>query len=237
MSGDRESATPRPRSALLRHRVVAVVVAVSVSACLGGGTTTSDDIDPVASAAPAVTEVIDGVNVESRRHIGPRAIDVEREMTLAIDSMHLVDDDILVSLRVANNGDQDLAIGARNTFYGPLVVLHDDVTNTYPARAVEPAGVYPHSTGLLELRVDGPLDPNATEFTVELSTDRGALETEPADVPIGDAVRWWIDERSTSDADAFAELPQLPDLIHAQISNDGPSQPALGPPVTDVADE
>lgn len=239
MSGDAASPARRPRPPRLawtRHWASAVLLAAVASACTGGDGTTSGDADPDASAAPAVTETIDGVVVETRSRLGPLAIDDEREMTLAVDSMHLVDDDILVRVRVTNDGDQALAIGADDTLYGPLVVLHDDLSNTYPARAVEPAGVYAHSTGLLELRVDGPLDPGAAEFTVELSTDRGPLETEPTEVPTGDAVRWWSGETTTSDVATYADLPHLPELIHAQISNDSASQPALGPPVVDGAD-
>ncbi|WP_040493815.1 hypothetical protein [Ilumatobacter nonamiensis] len=197
-----------------------LLVASIVSACSASDSAASRESTPNPSEVVPATEAINGADVERRSSIGPHAADSERAMALAVDSIQVDGDDILLSLRVINDDDHDLAVGAEDTFYAPLVVLHDDLDNAYPARAVEPAGVYAHSVGHLDLRLEGPLDPDATEFTTELTTDRGTIETGPAELPTGDAVRWWVDENPTRGQPEFADLPHLPDLIHATISND-----------------
>lgn len=149
-----------------------------------------------------------GVSRETPRGIGPRAIDVDRDMAMVLDSIATDGDDIFVRVRVVNlNGSDWLDVGADDTFYAPLLVLRDDLGSTYPARAVEPAGVYDRSIGRFELRLDGPLDSNATELSAELATQRGPLATGTFDAPSGDAVRWWTEAPPVSFSDLSATDP------------------------------
>jgi len=188
----------------------------------------------VSVEASVVTETIDGIEVENRDGVGPRAIDAERPLTLAVDSLQFTDAEILVSVRVINDGDAEVALGAGDPVYGPLLWLHAVRVDDYPTRAVEPAGVYEHSVGYLDLRLDGAIDPEATTFTVALATDHGPLKTGPEAIPRSDAVRWRPEAPTTTGSPAFADLPHLPELIHALITNESETRNVYGPP--DVGD-
>lgn len=205
----------RRRSSPRRRRLAgALLVAVVVSACAGrDSATTESGSDPVRSdPTPIETDVVTvgdsttteagDVVVETRNEIGPRALDIEAAMMMVVDSIDVSDDDIFVRLRVVNGSDEFFNVGVEDTLYGPLVEMHDDRGHTYPARAVEPAGVESHSVSTMRFRLEGPLDPGAEEFTVELATNEGRLATEPIAVPDGDAVRWL----SESPAVTFSDL-------------------------------
>ncbi len=185
----------------VRRLVAALLIAIVAPACTGGGEEPADPAAPTDTPTPADTaapEEPDG-GVETRHEIGPRAVDLDRHMMLVVDSIAVSVDSIFVRVRVVNlHGEEWLDVGADDTFYGPLLALRDDLGNTYPARAEEPAGVYEHSIGRFELRLDGPLDPRASELTVELATQRGTLATQPFAPPIGNAVRWWMEAPAVS---------------------------------------
>lgn len=183
----------------------ALFVAVVLAACAGGGAATTETAsDPArsetrssASSETIVTEDVAGTSrdvvAETRSEIGPRALDVDAAMMLVVDALDLSGDDIFVRVRVVNGSDQFLNVEDENDLYGPLLVIRDDRDNTYPARAVEPAGVGSYTVGRMRFRVDGPFDPRADEFTVEVATSRGRLTTDPIAVPEGGVVRWWTE--------------------------------------------
>lgn len=151
--------------------------------------TTIVGTSPTGTAPPADTRVVE----EFRREIGPRALDVDASMMMVLDSIDMSGDDLFVRLRVVNASDRFLNVEAEETRYGPLLELHADDGATYLARAVEPIGVDVFSIGQLRLRLDGPFDRDAEEFTIEINTSRGRLMTEPIPTPTGDIVRWWTE--------------------------------------------
>jgi hypothetical protein len=169
--------TPTSRQRSLRSRrrqllVSTLLIATIVAACAGSDPATSE-------------------SVETRTQIGPRAIDIDRKMMMVVDSIDASNEDIRVRIRVANLSDQPLDVGVDDTIYGPLLTIRDDLENAYPAIAVEPAGIYSHSIGRFDLRLVGPFDPDAADFTVELATQRGTLITNQVPALDGDSVQWW----------------------------------------------
>ncbi|NND74319.1 MAG: hypothetical protein HKN44_04875 [Ilumatobacter sp.] len=170
-------------------------------------TATTDGV-PATTAPPSSDVVVTTriteppvADVETRHQIGPRAIDVDRAMMLVVDSIDTSGDDIFIRVSVVTLGDEAVDVGVDDAIYGPLLELRDDLGNRYPARAVEPAGVYGHSVGRFDLRLEGPFDPAGTELTVELATQRGLLTTAPVEALAGDAVQWWSESPPVS----FAE--------------------------------
>ena len=71
--------------------------------------------------------------------------------------------------------------------------MRDDLGNAYAAKSVEPAVVEGWSVTHFDLRVNGPFDPEASKFTVEIATTSGLLTTEPAPAPVGDVAQWWTE--------------------------------------------
>lgn len=128
---------------------------------------------------------------EVRPHVGPRAFDDVAATLVVLDALESAGDDVFVRLRVVNGSATFLDLGVRDTFYGPLAVMTDDLGGDYPAFAVEPTGVDAHSVGQLRLRLRGPLDPAASELTLRLETIRGPLTIDRVPAPCGDAVAWW----------------------------------------------
>lgn len=171
------SASPRTPCSL----AAALLLAALLSACAGSEAT---------EASPSAVVESGEVVVESRSEIGPRALDIDAAMMLVVDALDVSGDDIFVRVRVVNGSDQFLNVEDEDDLYGPLLVIRDDRNNAYLARAVEPAGVDSYTVGSMRFRVDGPFDPVAEEFTVEVATSRGRLATEPIAAPDGDAVRW-----------------------------------------------
>lgn len=132
------------------------------------------------------------------RHDGsPRAFDPAARTMLVLDALELSGDDVFVRLRIANGSGESLDLGVRDTFYGPLGVMSDDLGNSYPARAVEPAGIAAWSVADLRLRLRGPLDPGATELTFLVETRRGPLTVGPVPAPRNEAVSWPLERRPT----------------------------------------
>ena len=168
------SRTPRPLAS-------ALLIAAVLSACAGSEAT---------EASPSAVVESGEVVVESRSEIGPRALDIDAAMMLVVDALDVSGDDIFVRVRVVNGSDRFLNVEDDDDLYGPLLVIRDDRDNAYLARAVEPAGVDRYTVGSMRFRVDGPFDPVAEEFTVEVATSRGLLATEPIAAPDGDVVRW-----------------------------------------------
>lgn len=205
----------------LRTPASAVIVVVLASACAGDGSEPIDDVamseragageassDSIAAAAEPASPALAGsvtvsadddapLAVEDRLEIGPRAVDLERSMTMVVDSLDASGDDIFIRLRIANFRDEYLDLGVQHTRIGPLVVMYDDRGSSYESLAVEPAGIQPSSVGYVRFRLAGPLDPAAEEFIVELASQRGTLITPPAPTPIGGSVRW-MDARASS---------------------------------------
>ncbi len=218
----------RRRSSSRRRRLAnATLIAAFLTACAGNDpATTEPGSDPTRSevAVPIATGDIPGatdappaavltvedsstaepgdVVVETRSEIGPRALDIEAAMMMVVDSIDVSGDDILVRLRVVNGSDQIFNVGVAHTWYGPLLEIRDNHDNTYRALAVEPAGVDSHSVSHMRFRLEGPFDPDAEEFTVELATNGGRLTTDLIAAPDGDVVRWW----STSPAVTFTDV-------------------------------
>lgn len=188
-----------------RRRWVALVTAlgVAVAACGGG-----DD--------PEVSDVVDGDrSIELRDEAGPSVDAPDREMAMTVDAVETHGADILVRLRVENRDDGYLDLGVQDTIYGPLLVMRDDRGNVYDGRAEEPAGIPGRRVADLSFRLDGPIEPDAEAFTLELATQRGPIASPSAALPDGDGVRWRVDDRADGDGSAptFADAPRLPDLI------------------------
>ena len=168
-----------------------VLVSALLSAAVLSGCTRSDAPPPeVVSVDGSSDNEPDELVVESRVEIGPRALDIDAAMMLVVDALDVSGDDIFVRVRVVNASDQFLNVEDEDNLYGPLLVIRDDRDNTYPARAVEPAGVASYTVGDMRFRVDGPFDPDAEDITVEVATSRGILATEPIAAPDGGVVRW-----------------------------------------------
>ncbi|MEP1125815.1 MAG: hypothetical protein ABJH68_18195 [Ilumatobacter sp.] len=193
---------------------LAAIVALSTAAC--GAT---DDGATSGAAVDADTPI------ELRDQVGPHVDAPERSMSMTVDAVDTVGNDVLVRLRVANSDDDYLDMGVQDTIYGPLLVMRDDRGNLYESLAVEPAGVPGRRIADLSFRLAGPIDPDATSFTLELATQRGPLTSPTAALPLHDGIRWRIDVPSTAvpgatDADpdpsgpVFASAPRLPDLVH-----------------------
>lgn len=177
----------------------------------------------LASCADDPPEPAESVGQIAR--IGPRTMDAAREMMVIIDSIVDSDDDIRVRMRIVNLGEEPFDVGAEDTFYAPLIVLVDDLGNSYPGVAVEPAGIDGRSVGHFDLRVDGPLDPDASQFTVEVTTIRGPIATPPAPAPVGDAAQWLVETHAVAmsteadDGDRSVTVLDVADLgTHVAVS-------------------
>lgn len=189
------------------------------TACAGSDAATTESVaDSSRVEDPAITVVDD---VEFRSEIGPRVFDVERSMMLLVDSIEVSEDSIHISARVVNLGEEGFDVGAEDTRYAPLVVLRDDLGNTYPALANEPAGVRAASVSHFELRLEGPLDPDATELTVELTTNKGLLTTEPFPTLQGGAIRWWSEAPPVPLSDVIAGDQGAPALEVLELVDRG----------------
>ncbi len=187
----------RRRSTSRRRRLAnAMLIAAFLTACAGNDPATTEPVEDSSTAEPG------DVVVETRSEIGPRALDIEAAMMMVVDSIDVSRDDILVRLRVVNGSDQIFNVGVAHTWYGPLLEIRDNRDNTYRSLAVEPAGVDSHSVSHMRFRLEGPFDPDAEEFTVELATNGGRLTTDPIAAPDGDVVRWW----SASPAVTFSDV-------------------------------
>lgn len=209
-----------------RSAVAAAVAAASiVPACADDGPSRSGPTTEPSGGDPAA--------VERRAEPGPVAIAPDHAMSMVLDALEVVGDDIFVRLRVVNGLDRFLDIGVTDSRYGPLLVMTDDLGNRYPAEAVEPIGIHPSSIGHLRLRLAGPLHADATTFSLEVPTDRGPLTSESAPTPSGAAVAWWItpppdpddgggspDPAIDTDGEpVFGASPRLPDLINEWLTN------------------
>ena len=122
-------------------------------------------------------------------------------------------------------------MGVQGTIYGPLLVMRDDRDNLYESLAVEPAGVPGRRVADLSFRLTGPLDPDATSFTLELATQRGRLTSPTAPLPTHDGIRWRIDDPTAATPTStdtnpdesdpiYAAAPRLPDLVHFWLETD-----------------
>ena len=229
-----------------------ILVATLLSACAGSGSaSTRSGSDPVSSdATPGASDVAattddssppdavavtveaqsdtgsDDVDTENRQEIGPRVLDADGTVMMVVDSLDVSGDDILVGLRVVNGSDGFLNVSVDYTRYGPLLVVRDDRGNTDSSLAIEPAGIESHQIGRLGFRLHGPFDPDATEFTVELATNRGLLTTEPIPAPASDVVRWWresppmtFSDLAGTDHDRTIQVEQVVDRgTHVDVS-------------------
>lgn len=197
-------------------RFLACVFAVAaiVGACQdtdSGPTSTNPTEDDQAASstttvAPEPTEgPSDGQSgepeVETRDEIGPRAMDLIRDVSAVVDAIDASGTDTLIRLRVVNGRDQALVIGDEGG-EEPLVVLRDNRANTYPAAASDPIEVPGQTIAHLDVRVTGPLDSDADDIMVEVLTGRGQLSTDPIPVPPTGAVQWQTESRPM----AFGDL-------------------------------
>lgn len=215
-------AAPRTRPTRRNRWLAAFVtaVALSIAAC------NAQDDD-----ATADTIVDADTPIEFRDEAGPHVDAPERAMAMTVDAVETAGDDILIRLRVENSDDDYLDLGARDTIYGPLLVMRDDRDNLYESFAVEPAGIPGRRIADLSFRLAGPLDRDATSFTLELDTQRGPLTSPTAPLSAHSGIRWRIDEPTaalptssdtgpgTSDP-AYASAPRLPDLVHFWLETD-----------------
>jgi hypothetical protein len=203
--------TPSERRSTGRVRaLVAIVAALAIA------TTACDAREDDATVDASDVE---GGAIEFRDGTGPRVDAPDRAMAMTIDAVETHGDDILVRIRVENADDGYLDMGADDTIYGPLLVMHDDRGNRYDSYAVEPAGVPGRRVADLSFRLVGPLDRAAESFTLELATQRGPLASPSTALPEGHGVRWQVDEPSGSEP-AYAAPPRLPDLIHFWLETD-----------------
>lgn len=169
-----------------RRMVSGLVVTALLSACTGSGSSTGSTDPPVRSEATAADDEV----AETQREVGPRALDIEAGLMMVVDAVDVSGDDMFVRVRVVNASEKFVNVQEESGLYGPLLVIRDDHDNSYPARAVEPAGVHASSVGEMRFRIDGPLDPAAQEITFEIATTVGRLETTPIAVPDGGVARW-----------------------------------------------
>lgn len=172
-----------------------------------------------------------GSAIDFRDEVGPQVDAPDRAMAMTVDAIDITGDDILVRLRVSNSDDGYLDLGVEGTIYGPLLVMRDDRGSVYESYAVEPAGIPGRRIADLSIRLAGPLDRDATSFTLELATQRGPLTSPAATLPERDGIRWRVDDPASATATsvdtgpsgpepAFAEAPRLPELIHFWLETD-----------------
>lgn len=152
-------------------------------------------------------------SIELRDETGPSADVPDHDMAMMVDAVEVDGDHILVRLRVVNRDDGYLDLGVQGTRYGPLLVMRDDRDHVYEGRAVEPAGIPGERVADLSFRLDGPLDPDAETFTLELTTQRGPILSPSEALPEGDGVRWRVDDGSSDGDPKFSLPPRLPELI------------------------
>lgn len=200
-------------------RAVLATVAVLGAGCAGSDadstqpTVAAVSAPPSSSLAPTTSQPapVNSANghdaiLEFRNEIGPRAIDLDHEMMMVVDAVETSADDIFVRLRVANSSDRYLDLGVRGNRYGPLLVMRDDLDNTYDGLAVEPAGIPGSSIGHVRFRLRGPVDPDAATLTFELATQRGTLESPPVGAPADDGVYWSTESAPTQLAVEIGDL-------------------------------
>lgn len=184
-----------------RRRLVALIAALAATAACGG------DAD-----GSSIVEEGDR-SIELRDEVGPSVDVPEQDMAMTIDAVEFEGDFILVRLRVENRADGYLDLGVQGTWYGPLLVMHDDRDRRYEGRADEPAGIPGKRVADLSFRLDGPLDRDADTFTLELTTQRGPIVSPSESLPKGDGVRWLVDDGTDDSDPTYAVPPRLPDLI------------------------
>ena len=217
-----EVVTRRARPTSRRSGLTAFVVtlALSTAACA-----TPDDNASIGTAADA------DAPIELRDEVGPHVNAPDRAMAMTLDAVEIAGDDILMRLRVENSDDNYLDMGVQDTIYGPLLVMRDDRDNRYESLAVEPAGIPGRRIADLSFRLAGPLDPDATSFTLELATQRGPLTAPNALLPDDGGIRWRIDDPTAAtpastdsnpgdDEPVYASAPRLPDLVHFWLDTD-----------------
>jgi len=186
-----------------RRRVAAVAVALALT----GAACASDD-------DAGTNVVVEGDrSIELRDETGPSVHVPDQDMAMTIDAIEVDGNDILVRLRVENRKDGYLDLGVQGTRYGPLLVMRDEDDRRYEGRAVEPAGIPGERVADLSFRLDGPLDPDAETFTLELTTQRGPLVSPAAGLPADDGVRWRVADGDEAGEPTFAVPPRLPELI------------------------
>lgn len=207
---------PRRHLAPRGRRLAAVLIALALSTTACNTSDNSTTNGTVASVdAP----------IDFRDRTGPHVDDPDRAMSMTVDAVDVAGDDILVRFRVANSDDSYLDMGVQSTIYGPLLVMRDDLDNSYESYAVEPAGIPGRRIADLSFRLQGPLDPAAETFVLELATQRGSLTSPAGTLPEGDGVRWRVEEAppatptpGDTDPDGseplYASAPRLPDLVH-----------------------
>lgn len=217
-----EVATRRARPASRSRWLAALFTAVALSSAACNA---QDD-----NATTGAAVDVDG-QIEFRDEVGPHVEAPDRAMAMTVDAVETAGDHVLIRLRVENSDDGYLDMGVQGTIYGPLLVMRDDRDNMYESLAVEPAGVPGRRIADLSFRLTGPLDPDATRFTLELATQRGPLTSPTAPLSTQDGVRWRIDDPTaatltstdtnpgTSDP-IYAAAPRLPDLVHFWLETD-----------------
>lgn len=213
-----------------RSAALAAAFALSSAACSGQADTPSSD-NATSDSATSDTVVEAGTPIEFRDEVGPHVSAPDRAMAMTVDAVETAGDDILVRLRVENSDDGYLDMGVQDTIYGPLLVMRDDRDDLHESYAVEPAGIPGRRIADLSFRLAGPLDPDATSFTLELATQRGPLTSPIAPLPTRDGIRWRIDDPTgatpaPTDTDLgaadpiYAAAPRLPDLVDFRLETD-----------------
>lgn len=211
---------PHARSTRHRRWPVPLIAALALSAAA------CDAPDDVPTADTAVDAI---APIEFRDEVGPHVEAPDHAMAMTVDAVDVVDDEILVRLRIVNRDDRYLDMGVQDTRYGPLLVMRDDREQQYESYADEPAGIPGRRIADLSFRLRGPLDPDATSFTLELATQRGPLTSPPAPLPEHSGIRWRIDDAATTDGSSadsdgtepiFARAPRLPRFVDFWLETD-----------------